>query len=156
MLRVLTQEEPPTTSAQTALCISTLSPRVSLFPTPHWSSLVNSASRSPQPALLYSSPLSWLPSKLLLKPFGSNFFSLGFPNTYIQLSAIAFEVQLLSCLPSPCFHTQIRAHEHLPLISLSHLAVFDPCQQIPGLARSPIKAPALAGFLKTCMWAVLN
>lgn len=99
VLGVLTQEEPPTISAQTALCISTLSPRFSLSPSLHWSSLANSASRSPHLSLCYFTP--------------AHFYSSHPSYSSSLLAQISSHLGFLTHIYSS--HTQIRAHEHLPL-----------------------------------------
>lgn len=95
-----------------SLCISTLPPRFLLFLPPRWCPLADSASWLSQLLLVHPSPLLWLPPNLLLKSFDSNFFLLGSPNTYIQLSAIAFEIQLLPFVLSPCSQSGIDAYVH--------------------------------------------
>lgn len=96
-----------------SLWISTLPPRFLWnFLPPHWCPLADSASCLSQPLLVHPSPSLWLPPSLLLKYFDSNFFLRGSTNTYIQLCAIAFDIQLLPSLLSLCSYSQIHAHVH--------------------------------------------
>lgn len=93
--------------------------------------LVSASPSSPLPTFV--APTQATPQASL---FDSDVFSLRFPHTAVQLSAIVFEVHLLpsplSLLPHSDTCTCASA-----LISLSHLAVDDPCQQIVALPDLP-------------------